>query len=200
MSNTSSVSRWLIAAKAGDSAAVEVLWRRFAKQMESLSARWLERVTPQSVFDEEDVTISAFESFRKALQDGHFDSLRGSDELWRLLATITIRKAGEFLDSEQALRRGGTAVIASLDQSGATNSATLPTLHPGPEVVAMMTEECRRLLDLLADPELEAIVMWKLEGLTNEEIAYEIGYSRRSVQRMLNRIREIWRNEVRAAE
>lgn len=197
MSNTSSVSRWLMAARAGDSAAVEVLWGRFSKQMETLSARWLSRVTPTALFDEEDVTVSAFESFRRGLQSGQYDNLRGGDELWRLLTTITIRKAGEYLDSEQTLRRGGTDFIASLDQSGPTNAATLPTLHPGPEVVAIMTEECRRLLDLLADPELEAIVMWKLEGLSNEEIAYEIGYSRRSVQRMLNRIREIWRNEAR---
>lgn len=197
MPDTSSVSRWLIAARTGDPAAVAVLWERFSKQMETLSARWLSRGAPTAVFDEEDVTVSAFEAFRRALKDGHYDNVRGRDELWRILATITVRKAGEYLDSEKALRRGGATLIASLDQSGPTNAAKLPTLYPGPEAVAMMTEECRRLLDLLNDHELEAIVMWKLEGLTNEEIAYEIGYSRRSIQRMLNRIREIWRREAR---
>ena len=196
MTNTSSIYRWMMAARVGDSAAVGELWHQFSKRMESLARRWLVRMHAPAVFDEEDVTVSAFESFRRALQKGHYDHLCGRDELWRLLATITIRKAGEYLDAEQTIRRGGKCLIVSLDQSGAGNAATLPEISPEPEVALMMTEECRRLLDLLGDAELEAVVMWKLEGLTNEEIAYEIGYSRRSVQRMLNRIRDVWRHEV----
>lgn len=196
MSNTTSVTLLLLAAKQGDQAAIEKLWRRFENRMSVLTARWLARVAPAAAFDEDDVTVTAFQAFLRGLKDGRYDDLSGRDELWRLLATITVRKAGEFLDTEQAQKRGSEVRIVSLDQTGPNNAAEQPGRQSSPEFTAIMSEECRRLLDRLDDPELEAVVLCKLEGNTNEEIAEEMGYSRRSIQRMLNRIREIWRNEA----
>ena len=60
----------------------------------------------------------------------------------------------------------------------------------------MMSEECRRLLRVLNDPELEGVVLLKLEGFSNDEIAKQFGYSRRTIQRMLALIRDLWSQEV----
>ncbi|MDB5384849.1 MAG: hypothetical protein JWM11_495, partial [Planctomycetaceae bacterium] len=40
-------------------------------------------------FDEEDVTLSAFDNFCRAVQTGRYEDLEGSDGLWQLLATFT---------------------------------------------------------------------------------------------------------------
>ena len=58
-------------------------------------------------------------------------------------------------------------------------------------VATIMTEEVRRLLDLLGDAELETIALRKLEDDTNEEIATELDCSVRTVERRLNLIRKI---------
>jgi transposase len=55
-----------------------------------------------------------------------------------------------------------------------------------------MAEECKLLLESLRDEELEKVVIWKLEGSTNDEIAEALGYSKRTIQRMVGNIREVW--------
>ena len=48
-----------------------------------------------------------------------------------------------------------------------------------------MADECDRLLKLLGDPELEAIALLKLEGLTNNEIADRLECVPRTIERRL---------------
>jgi DNA-directed RNA polymerase specialized sigma24 family protein len=50
---------------------------------------------------------------------------------------------------------------------------------------------------MLVDPEyvkldLERIAMWKLDGLTNSEIAERLGCVTRTVERRLDLIRKVW--------
>jgi DNA-directed RNA polymerase specialized sigma24 family protein len=68
----------------------------------------------------------------------------------------------------------------------------LPSRLPRPDFAALMADECRRLLGLLNDAELEQLALWKLEGLTDDEAAAQLGYSRRSIQRMLSLVRRTW--------
>jgi phosphoglycolate phosphatase-like HAD superfamily hydrolase len=51
------------------------------------------------------------------------------------------------------------------------------------------------LLSKLNDPNLEKVVIWKLDGHTNDEIAIRLNRTRRTVQRMLDLIRVIWLEE-----
>jgi predicted DNA-binding protein (UPF0251 family) len=55
-----------------------------------------------------------------------------------------------------------------------------------------MAETCRQLLDSLQDEELQQVAIWKLEGLTDDEVAAKLGSCRRTVQRMLRSIRTVW--------
>jgi DNA-directed RNA polymerase specialized sigma24 family protein len=70
--------------------------------------------------------------------------------------------------------------------------AQQPGPAPTPEFVAMVDEECERLLQALGDEELRRIAVWKLEGLTNEEIAERMSCITRTVERKLKRIRDKW--------
>src|SRR5262245_18210776 len=57
--------------------------------------------------DEEDIALSAFASVCKRLQRGDFPDINNRDDLWRLLATVTERKALTLLRNERRKKRGG---------------------------------------------------------------------------------------------
>ena len=196
---TSSVLLWLEAIRLGDEAAVNRLWAKFSPRMSRLAQSWLAKTSERRIFDEDDVVVTAFEAFRRALIEVRYEGLTGTDELWRLLATATVNKARDLSEGERAQKRGGDERIESLDDSSPfmKNLAQQQVSQAhSPEFAAMMSEECRRLLRVLNDPELEGVVLLKLEGFSNDEIAKQFGYSRRTIQRMLALIRDLWSQEV----
>src|SRR5262249_27580753 len=67
--------------------------------------------------------------------------------------------------------------------------------EPTPEFAALVAEEYQRLLDRLGDPTLCQVAVWKMEGLTADEIAERLACSRRTVARKLETIRIIWSAE-----
>jgi DNA-directed RNA polymerase specialized sigma24 family protein len=68
--------------------------------------------------------------------------------------------------------------------------------EPTPEFAAQVAEECRRLLDLLGDERLQALAVARMEGYSNEELAARLGVAPRTVERKLQKIRELWAQEV----
>jgi len=195
MADTTSTRLWLEAARRSDSLALDRLWKRFSPKMTRLAAQWLASRPRFPGFDHDDVAQVAFDAFSAALTEGRYPDVGGSDELWRLLAVITVRKASDLAKAESAQRRGGDATVVSLNDSGL---AVMPpaSSEATPELAAAMTDEFRRLLSGLADPELETVALLKFEGYTNDEIAQHLGYTRRTIQRMLNRIKRLWSHEI----
>jgi DNA-directed RNA polymerase specialized sigma24 family protein len=63
---------------------------------------------------------------------------------------------------------------------------------PTPLMLTVIEEEGQRLLAALTDPRLRQIALWRLEGYTNDEIAVKLELTTRSVERKLQRIRDIW--------
>jgi len=63
--------------------------------------------------------------------------------------------------------------------------------EPTPEFAAMVAEEYRRLLDRLGDDVLRKVAILRMEGVTNDAIAEQLGCSRRTVARQLVLIRRI---------
>ena len=196
MTNTESVILWLRDLKQGNREAARGLWDRYSRRMNQLARARL-KTAKHGGFDEEDVTLSAFENFCRAVEEGRYNELDTCDGLWHLLATFTLRKANDRLKLEAAEKRGGgEAQVQDLHiyQGGADSRLEkIPTRELGPETAALMAEECTRLLARLNDPDLEALVMLKLEGHTNDEIAEQLGYTRRTIQRMLNLVRNAWK-------
>ena len=64
--------------------------------------------------------------------------------------------------------------------------------EPTPEHAAMVGDEFERLLGLLKDETLRAIVMLKLDGYTNMEVAEQLNRHVRSIERKLQLIRMHW--------
>jgi DNA-directed RNA polymerase specialized sigma24 family protein len=201
MSSTGSVTRWLGALKAGDGGAAEKLWQRYFEQMVRL-ARGKIRGARRRAADEEDVALSAFDSFCRGARQGRFPRLRDRTSLWPLLVVITARKAADLIQHERRKKRGGGRVRgeSALDRPGGPAGADagieqVVGVEPSPEFTAQVEEEYRRLLDRLADPQLRAVAVWKLEGYTNAEIAAKLGCVPGTVERKLRVIRSTWAPE-----
>jgi DNA-directed RNA polymerase specialized sigma24 family protein len=196
MSPDGSISRWIEGLKAGDASAAGQLWARFARRLGQLARPQSRPTVTGGAYDEEDVALSAFANFCSAVQGGHYPDLQDRDELWRLLATITLNKARDRAQQARALKRGGGATASPdvLAEQDALSLDLVASSTSPPDLLALMKEECQRLFGLLQDPELEAVVLYRLEGCSNDEIAQRLGCARRTVQRMLALIRRLWEN------
>ena len=65
-----------------------------------------------------------------------------------------------------------------------------------PAIEVMMEDQCQAMLKNLGDPALEEMVLLKLAGYSNVEIAEKMQYSRRTIQRMLELVKDIWGHYV----
>jgi len=136
------------------------------------------------------VFLRCFQLGKQLLEDaglGRFPRLGDRDDLWRLLVTITAQKSLDLMRRERAHKRGAgqpRAAEAELEQ--------VLGREPTPEFAALVTEECRRLLDGLVDEEMRSIALWKMEGYSTEEIAKKLRCVPRTVERRLQVIRKLW--------
>jgi DNA-directed RNA polymerase specialized sigma24 family protein len=200
MPSDGSVTRWLEQLQAGDPAAAQHLWERYFHRLVGLARTKLQGV-PRRAADEEDVALSAFDFFCRGAERGHFPQLQDRDNLWRLLVTLTVRKAARLARGEQCLKRGGGAVLGEAALTAGPAGEAPPGLEavigrePTPEFAAQVADECQRLLGLLGDEELRSIALGKMEGYTNAEIAARLGCAPATVERRLRVIRRLWEKE-----
>jgi DNA-directed RNA polymerase specialized sigma24 family protein len=202
MSSSGSVSLWIAQLKAGSDDAARPLWQNYYRRLVCRARARLAGVARRAA-DEEDVALSAFDSFCRAASQGRFPDLHDRDGLWHLLVLITDRKACDLANHERRRRRGGGRVVdeaALRDEDGSAGGAPLARVRspePSPEFALLAAEECRRLLDLLGDPDLRQVALRRLEGYTVEEIAAQMGRVPRTVKRWLRLIRQAWQQELR---
>ena len=191
-----SVTRWISALKQGDQAAVSGLWESYFRRLVGLARARL-RDVPRLIADEEDVALSAFDSFCRRARAGQFRSLHDRDDLWQILALITVRKAIHLRKYEGRQSRG-MGRIRSLTELTREGLETIGGDEPTPELAAQFIEQFQRLMEQLGDSSLRSVVTFKLEGYTNDEIAARLGCVTSTVERKLARIRGKWARELDA--
>ncbi len=193
MPGEGSISVWLDRLKGGDPEATQALWQRFYRHLVE-QARQRLRGLPSRAADEEDVALSAFDSFFRGARAGRFPRLDDRHDLWQVLLMLLANKAAGLRRHEGRHKRGGGRVVPASAVEGPLGEVRDDA--PSPQLAAQMAEECRRLLDLLGDEELRATALARLEGYSNEEIAARLGRSLATVERRLRLIREAWEGEV----
>src|SRR6516225_6362744 len=100
MSSAGSVTDWLGLLKGGDSAAAQRLWEAYFRRLVGLARAKLQG-TPRRATDEEDVALSAFDSFCRGAAQGRFPQLLDRLDLWQLLVLLTARKAFDLAQHER---------------------------------------------------------------------------------------------------
>ena len=129
-----SVTHWIGDLKAGDGVAAQNLWERYFAILVRLARSRLLGL-PRTAIDEEDVALSAFHSLCSGAAGGRFPRLDDREDLWRLLVTITARKAADLAQSERRLKRGGGRVSA---EAGLDGPRQVASREPTPEFAALV--------------------------------------------------------------
>jgi DNA-directed RNA polymerase specialized sigma24 family protein len=184
------ITVWLGQLQAGEWAAARPLWEKYFHRLVGLARKRL-RDAPRRAANEEDVALSAFDSFCRNAKAGRFPDLTDRDGLWRMLAKFTLRKAAHHVRDAGRLKRGGGV---KTDDSNVFDEVL--AREPDPALAAEVADECDRLLAALQDPELQQIALLRMDGLSVAEVAAQTGYAPRSVKRKLQLIRGIWKREV----
>jgi DNA-directed RNA polymerase specialized sigma24 family protein len=189
-----SITRLIARIKGGDDAAAQGIWDAYFQKLVGLARARL-RGAPRRAADEEDVALSAFESFFRRAARGQFPRLNDRNDLWQLLFVLTVRKAIDLARLQGRASRGAGRVRTLADLDGLELDAVLGP-EPTPALAAQTVDEFRRLLGALGDETLRDVARWKLEGYSNAEVAARLGCIEKTVERKLRRIRQIWAEEV----
>jgi hypothetical protein len=106
MSSSGSVTAWIDQLCAGDRDAAQPLLQGYFQPLVDLARKKL-RNAPRGMADEENVALSAFDSFVRGAEKGRFPQLTDRDDLWHLLLVITELKAVDLVNHERREKPGG---------------------------------------------------------------------------------------------
>jgi RNA polymerase sigma factor (sigma-70 family) len=198
MPDEGSVTSLLVQLHAADPAArqraVSELVGRYTPELLGLitarmQERLRQRVSPEDIL--QDVLFSFCDRHRR----GEYD-LANRDQFLSLIVTIALNKlcsaSRRELRQRRDLRREQRLHPVVRDAEGSSPDPADP--RAGPDVAAEVAEEVERLLGGLP-AECREVALLRVEGRTVEEIARQIDRTPRTVERRLERIRELWRGE-----
>jgi DNA-directed RNA polymerase specialized sigma24 family protein len=194
MSPSGEVTQWIRQLQASDRQAVQKLWETYYQRLVSFARKKMQEL-PRRAADEEDVALSAFDSFCRGAERGRFPRLEDRDDLWQVLVMIVSRKAVDLAVHEGRDKRDWRR---TQELSGNAGDASGPLLRRlisrelDPGFASQLVEESQRLLAQLPDDQLRQIAQNKMEGYTNEEIALHLGVSLATVERRVALLRKSW--------
>src|SRR5262245_53147337 len=167
--------------QAGDPRGPEALFQRYAVRLARLAEQHLSHKLAGRL-DGEDVVQSVFRTFFQRYARGDFQ-IDNSAEIWRLLVTLTLRKARAEARRHLAGKRDAAA-----EAPGRGPLAELVSRGPGPAEAAELVDQIDHLLRGL--PELYCHVLERsLQGHSVADIAEQLAVSRQTVYRALDLLR-----------
>lgn len=157
----------------------------FYQRLVRFAKRKLAALPPQ-VADEEGAVISALRSFFSGVEGGQFHGFNSENDMWRILATITARKAFRQMRVhwKQSGERNQVIRLSDIQHLVAT--------EPSAQDELMIMEEFDHLINGLEDETLRKLVRLRLEGFESEDIADRLGIHVRSVQRKIKLVQTKW--------
>lgn len=175
----------------GDAAAAEELFHRYVQRLTLLARSRLSSRLAAKV-DPEDLVYSAYRSFFVGARGGRF-SLERSGDLWRLLVSIVLHK----LYHEARHHAAGVRSIAKEQPWSAAVDERREAYdrEPQPEEAVALADELEFVMSQL-DAFGRRVLELRLQDETLEAIAAETGRSERTVRRMLQQIRGLFRERL----
>ena len=182
-----------------DPETIEALWQQFYPRLKAAVRQHVRSIrTP--VANESEIALSAFHSFVRQAKDGRFPNLADHDSLWRLLKTIAVCKAKDLRRNLHAQKRGGGR--AALNQSdlaartGRDKDFDVGGRGGSPSMDLEVSDIFTSLLESLPDERHRDVVLLKLQGASIAVIADCLSVSTRTIQRLLTKIEDQWRDEL----
>jgi RNA polymerase sigma-70 factor (ECF subfamily) len=171
--------------RTGDERAASQLYARYAHRV----LRLIDNYTGSDLitrFDSEDVIQSVFGSFFNQVRSGLYEVPDGGD-LWPLLLVISLQKVRNYRVRHRAAKRD---VRREYRQVKSDKSALDLHSLKSPDLQPDLSFFAKETLDLLP-PRYREIVLLRLAGYEQEEIARLSGRSKRSVERMFQECRQL---------
>jgi RNA polymerase sigma-70 factor (ECF subfamily) len=173
--------------RAGDQDAATAVFRRFTSRLIALARARLDARTRGKV-DPEDVVQSTYRSFFQRADAGQFE-LTTWDEVWDLLAVITLRKCANRARHFRAGRRDARAEAAPGPETEDPDTLIRAIdRDPTPSEAAILAETVEEVMRGL-DIDDRAIVELSLQGYTSPEIGARLGFAERTVRRVRDRLK-----------
>jgi len=178
-----SITRHLHQFRAGDAEAASQLWTRCVRLL-LLQARKLLDGRNLRVADEDDMASVVFTEICQGLHSGQYDRIQDRKHLWRLMWTITRRRAINHIRRFNSPHR---IVDSALPLDAAADSTD--SSADDQQVVELMSD----MQDCLPNPSLKEIASLLIAGHSDEYIAGRTATSVRTVERKVHVIEEFWR-------
>lgn len=166
------------------------LWQRYSPYLRRLAWRHLTPELRRRV-DEDDVSQEAFFEFCRGRQEQQ-NTLANRDQLWRLLATIAIRKCDNAAAFHGAAKRDFRREKPIERDDGGHSRSYLDLLTGAaldPQAMAAFHEQYENLLLRLAEKHRN-VVTARLAGYTIEEIGSMVGRVKRTVERWMEDVKQ----------
>lgn len=176
------VDRW----REGDQDAATELYERYFEQLINIiSGNLMERY--QSHFDSEDVLMSAFRTVLVRVTNGEF-RFEDDDDVWKLLVTVSLNKLRKKVRHHQTGKRNIDLETRGSSDFDGTLAGQL-TLSPGVFEAVEFADLVKTAMSILSDRE-RSILLLRLEGFSQQEIASKLEITDRTVRRCWEKIRE----------
>jgi RNA polymerase sigma-70 factor (ECF subfamily) len=189
MADTPSFANLVPRLRAGDDEAARQVFDRFAHRLIALAQTRLHRNLRAKV-DPESVVQEAYGSLYTRLAGGEFE-LNNWENLWAVLAVITLRKCAnraEYWDAQRRdVRRELPLQPAAADDSGPAWEGT--GREPTPDAEALLNDTLAELTQGMDQRERDILEL-SVQGYSVQEISEKLQRAERTVRRVREHIRK----------
>jgi len=176
---------WIVGLRQGEARTLGDFWQHYGPMLERLDDKNLGKgIRPR--LGPDDVVQSVCRTFFRRAKEGQFE-LNDQDALWRLLVAITLTKIREKTRYHMRAKRAmqNETALGGDDEDGI--GARIASSQPSPDELAEFSDLLDATLAGL-DEEERQVLQLKLQDLTHDEVAAQIGCSERTVRRILKKV------------
>lgn len=191
LANIEDSNQWIRELVGGNAEVTSEFWSTYAPALQRLADQHMSPVLKRRM-DADDVVQSVFRTFFRRARENQF-SLDSNDDLWRLLCAVTLTKVRQHARFQFRQRR--TPNRESNSGPDDSNPEIQDRRSPSPEEIVEFIDQFQALIADL-DEEQRKIVLFRLDGLDNEEIAAQMQCTSRTVRRLVADAREQWDRQL----
>jgi RNA polymerase sigma-70 factor (ECF subfamily) len=159
----------------------DVIFERYSARLVVLAEKHLGARLARRV-QGEDIVQSVFRTFFRRAGEGQF-KVDSSADLWCLLSAITLRKVRSKAREHRSRKRD---VCREAGDEGLRDA---PSRIPGPEDAVVFVDLLEVLLQGTGDTHRE-ILLLRLAGHTQDEIAKKVGLTRQTIHRVISGLKD----------
>ena len=180
--------------RSGDAEAIGQLYDRFLDRSVRLAKSRL-NVGEERLIDDEQAAMSALESLVVRFRSGSYADIKDHLTLWNLLARIINRKLSKYRRCMYGPTRSPNMPVLQVSEAEGESSfnagVSVAGNEPSPLSVMIADDTLNLIIENLSDPDTRTVLLLRMEGYCDAEIADKLQHSRNWVHRRGKTIRRV---------